>query len=261
MFPALDNQMSDGPHSWERSHVHVRQWRIPRAPQTCPERNPVCDAHDSSPWPPPRCSSARRPSWCRQPTVSGPPSRPPPTTRTPGRTSGSTAAASCPVIVFNPDREEPDLRPHRHRRRLPVEPGRRRAGPRCSTGSGQDNWGYNGVLSIATDPVDTNRVYAAVGMYTNSWDPNNGAILRSTDQRRHLAGHQAAVQERRQHARPRHGRAARGRPARRQPRLLRRRGRQRPVAQHRLRRHLGQGRPRSRTPATTCRTRPTPTTT
>ena len=26
-----------------------------------------------------------------------------------------------------------------------------------------------------------NRVYAAVGMYTNSWDPNNGAILRSSD--------------------------------------------------------------------------------
>src|SRR3982751_794985 len=46
---------------------------------------------------------------------------------------------------------------------------------------GQDNWGYNGVLSIAPDPVDTNRVYAAVGMYTNDWDPNNGAILRSSD--------------------------------------------------------------------------------
>ncbi|WP_213456559.1 cellulose-binding domain-containing protein [Rhizomonospora bruguierae] len=46
---------------------------------------------------------------------------------------------------------------------------------------GAKNWGYNGVVSIATDPVQTNRVYAAVGMYTNSWDPNNGAILRSTD--------------------------------------------------------------------------------
>ncbi|GGL16852.1 cellulose binding domain-containing protein [Mangrovihabitans endophyticus] len=46
---------------------------------------------------------------------------------------------------------------------------------------GQDDWGYNGVLSIATDPVDPDRVYAAVGMYTNGWDPNNGAILRSTD--------------------------------------------------------------------------------
>jgi hypothetical protein len=46
---------------------------------------------------------------------------------------------------------------------------------------GQQNWGYNGVLSVATDPVETNRVYAAVGMYTNDWDPNNGAILRSTD--------------------------------------------------------------------------------
>ncbi|MEU8228180.1 cellulose binding domain-containing protein [Actinoplanes sp. NPDC048967] len=46
---------------------------------------------------------------------------------------------------------------------------------------GQENWGYNGVTSIATDPVDPDRVYAAVGMYTNSWDPNNGAILRSAD--------------------------------------------------------------------------------
>lgn len=46
---------------------------------------------------------------------------------------------------------------------------------------GWDNWGWNGVLSLATDPVDTNRVYIAAGMYTNSWDPNNGAILRSTD--------------------------------------------------------------------------------
>ncbi|GAA2522741.1 cellulose binding domain-containing protein [Winogradskya humida] len=45
----------------------------------------------------------------------------------------------------------------------------------------RDKFGYNGVLSIAADPVDANRVYAAVGMYTNSWDPNNGAILRSAD--------------------------------------------------------------------------------
>lgn len=46
---------------------------------------------------------------------------------------------------------------------------------------GWSNWGFNGVLSMATDPVQTNRVYAAAGMYLNSWDPNNGAILRSTD--------------------------------------------------------------------------------
>ncbi|MFG2059210.1 cellulose binding domain-containing protein [Micromonospora sp. NPDC048930] len=46
---------------------------------------------------------------------------------------------------------------------------------------GADRWGWNGVVSLATDPVQTNRVYAAVGMYTNDWDPNNGAILRSTD--------------------------------------------------------------------------------
>ncbi|MEU7572833.1 cellulose binding domain-containing protein [Micromonospora sp. NPDC049240] len=46
---------------------------------------------------------------------------------------------------------------------------------------GADRWGWNGVVSLATDPVQTNRVYAAVGMYTNDWDPNHGAILRSTD--------------------------------------------------------------------------------
>lgn len=46
---------------------------------------------------------------------------------------------------------------------------------------GADNWGYNGVVSVAPDPVDADTVYAAVGMYTNDWDPNNGAILRSTD--------------------------------------------------------------------------------
>ncbi|TDB86305.1 xyloglucanase, partial [Micromonospora fluostatini] len=46
---------------------------------------------------------------------------------------------------------------------------------------GYDKWGWNGVLSVATDPVQTSRVYAAVGMYTNDWDPNNGAILRSTN--------------------------------------------------------------------------------
>src|SRR3569833_4385842 len=39
---------------------------------------------------------------------------------------------------------------------------------------GQDDWGYNGVLSIAPAPVQTTRVYAAVGMYTSDWDPNSG---------------------------------------------------------------------------------------
>ncbi|WP_159944193.1 MULTISPECIES: cellulose binding domain-containing protein [unclassified Nocardiopsis] len=46
---------------------------------------------------------------------------------------------------------------------------------------GWDQWGWTGVVSIATDPVDPDRVYAAVGTYTNDWDPNNGAILRSDD--------------------------------------------------------------------------------
>ncbi len=46
---------------------------------------------------------------------------------------------------------------------------------------GRDKWGYSGVVSMATDPVETNRVYAAVGTYTLDWDPNNGAILYSDD--------------------------------------------------------------------------------
>ena len=46
---------------------------------------------------------------------------------------------------------------------------------------GWDRWGFNGVVSLATDPVQPNRVYVAAGMYTNAWDPNNGAILRSAD--------------------------------------------------------------------------------
>ncbi|GGJ51364.1 sialidase family protein [Deinococcus roseus] len=46
---------------------------------------------------------------------------------------------------------------------------------------GADDWGLSGVDSLATDPVDPNRVYLLAGTYTNDWDPNNGAILRSTD--------------------------------------------------------------------------------
>jgi hypothetical protein len=46
---------------------------------------------------------------------------------------------------------------------------------------GADHYGYTGIASVATDPVEPNRVYAAVGTYTNDWDPNNGAILYSDD--------------------------------------------------------------------------------
>ena len=46
---------------------------------------------------------------------------------------------------------------------------------------GFDNWGYTGVSGLATDAADPDRVYVAAGIYTNQWDPNNGAILRSRD--------------------------------------------------------------------------------
>ncbi|KAF8203099.1 hypothetical protein BJ912DRAFT_842191 [Pholiota molesta] len=42
-------------------------------------------------------------------------------------------------------------------------------------------WNYWGVDALATDPVQPNRLYLATGMYTNSFDPNNGQILISTD--------------------------------------------------------------------------------
>ncbi|WP_281203394.1 exo-alpha-sialidase [Nocardiopsis trehalosi] len=46
---------------------------------------------------------------------------------------------------------------------------------------GWDDWGLTGVAGLATDEVDPDRVYIAAGSYTNDWDPDNGAILRSTD--------------------------------------------------------------------------------
>ncbi len=47
-----------------------------------------------------------------------------------------------------------------------------------------DNWNLSGVESLATDPVDPNRLVLAVGTYTNVFTPQNGAIMRSTDQGR-----------------------------------------------------------------------------
>ncbi|OAH15370.1 cellulose binding domain-containing protein [Streptomyces jeddahensis] len=46
---------------------------------------------------------------------------------------------------------------------------------------GWDDWGHTGVVSLASDSVDPDKVYAAVGTYTNDWDPGNGAVLRSSD--------------------------------------------------------------------------------
>jgi len=44
-----------------------------------------------------------------------------------------------------------------------------------------DDWNLMGVDSLATDPVDPNRLYVLAGTYTNEWTSMNGAILRSTD--------------------------------------------------------------------------------
>ena len=46
---------------------------------------------------------------------------------------------------------------------------------------GFDDWNLTGVDSLATDPVDPNRLYVLAGTYTNAWTNQNGAVLRSTD--------------------------------------------------------------------------------
>ncbi|GHU52399.1 sialidase [Clostridia bacterium] len=43
------------------------------------------------------------------------------------------------------------------------------------------NWNLLGGESVATDPIEPNRVYIAAGTYTNSWTNMNGYILRSDD--------------------------------------------------------------------------------
>ncbi|AZQ36224.1 carbohydrate-binding protein [Streptomyces cyaneochromogenes] len=48
---------------------------------------------------------------------------------------------------------------------------------------GEKDWNLLGIDSVATDPVDPNRLYLGAGTYTNEW-AGNGAILRSTDRGR-----------------------------------------------------------------------------
>ena len=48
---------------------------------------------------------------------------------------------------------------------------------------GLDSWNFTGIESFAVDPNDPERVYLAVGTYTNDW-AGNGAILRSADRGR-----------------------------------------------------------------------------
>jgi xyloglucan-specific exo-beta-1,4-glucanase len=43
------------------------------------------------------------------------------------------------------------------------------------------HWGRWGIDTFALDPQNADLVYAAVGTYTNDWDPNNGSIMKSTD--------------------------------------------------------------------------------
>ncbi|HUY94750.1 MAG TPA: xyloglucanase, partial [Terracidiphilus sp.] len=43
---------------------------------------------------------------------------------------------------------------------------------------GYTDWNLSGVESIAIDPRNPQRVFFAVGTYTNEWSTQNGAILR-----------------------------------------------------------------------------------
>ncbi|WP_217185551.1 sialidase family protein [Streptomyces sp. AC495_CC817] len=50
---------------------------------------------------------------------------------------------------------------------------------------GWDTYGHTGIISIATDEADPDRVYLAAGTYTlPDWDPDMAAILRSADRGR-----------------------------------------------------------------------------
>ncbi|KAF3761720.1 glycoside hydrolase family 74 /Carbohydrate-binding module family 1 [Cryphonectria parasitica EP155] len=44
------------------------------------------------------------------------------------------------------------------------------------------NWDRAGVDAMAVDPQDDTKIYLALGEYTNSWDPDDGVIARSSDQ-------------------------------------------------------------------------------
>ncbi len=46
---------------------------------------------------------------------------------------------------------------------------------------GFDNEDLKGIESVATDPVDPDRLYVAAGLYTIFWSTQNGVILRSRD--------------------------------------------------------------------------------
>jgi xyloglucan-specific exo-beta-1,4-glucanase len=46
---------------------------------------------------------------------------------------------------------------------------------------GRNDWNLTGVDTLATDPVDPNRLYVQGGTYTNEWTNQNAAIFRSTD--------------------------------------------------------------------------------
>ncbi|GGS30280.1 carbohydrate-binding protein [Streptomyces humidus] len=48
---------------------------------------------------------------------------------------------------------------------------------------GEKDWNLLGIDSLATDPVDPDRLYLGAGTYTNEW-AGNGAMLRSTDRGR-----------------------------------------------------------------------------
>ncbi len=50
---------------------------------------------------------------------------------------------------------------------------------------GWESYGQTGIISVATDAADPDRVYLAAGTYTlPDWDPGMAAILRSTDRGR-----------------------------------------------------------------------------
>ncbi len=104
---------------------------------------------------------------------------------------------------------------------------------------GEKDWNLLGIDSLATDPVDPNRLYLGAGTYTNELggQRRDPALHRPGP---HLPAHRPALQAGRQRERPRGGRTAGGQP-REQQHPAAGHPQERPVAQHRPRRDVESG--------------------
>jgi hypothetical protein len=144
-----------------------RRWKVAKAERPATPAAPVAAA-------------ATRPA----PTTSGTPQAPPPPATGSGpydwRNVQIAGGGFVTGFVFNPSRKDLLYA------RTDMGGAYRwdaRAGQWVPLTDWAADWNTLGIESVATDPVDPNRLYLATGTYTNEW-AGNAALLRSTDQGR-----------------------------------------------------------------------------